>query len=127
MKTFKPVPTEIVSEITCDCCKTCFTANDPGWLEIQSIEFVAGYSSIFGDGNFISIDLCQDCLKTILGQWLRVETEQRRVIDEEALLNGLTKALHQSVGRADASIDDAVRFVEESNHRIEGMEKSGHR
>lgn len=73
MKTFKLVPTEAVSEITCDCCKTRFTANDAGWFEIRSIEFVAGYSSIFGDGNTISIDLCQDCLKQNLGQWLRIE------------------------------------------------------
>lgn len=127
MKTFKLIPTETVSEITCDCCTARFTANDAGWFEIQSIEFVAGYSSIFGDGNAISIDLCQDCLKQNLGQWLRVEKEQPRVIDDEALLKSLIKALHQSVGRAHASIDDTARFVEESNHRIEAMEKSGRR
>lgn len=124
MKIFKLVPTEAVSEITCDCCKTRFTANDAGWFEIQSIEFVAGYSSIFGDGNFVSIDLCQDCLKQELGPWLRVETEQRRIIDDEALLKSLIKALHQSVERGHVSIDDTVRFVEESNRRIEAMETS---
>lgn len=127
MKTFKLIPTETVSEITCDCCKTRFTANDAGWFEIRSIEFVAGYSSIFGDGNTISIDLCQDCLKQELGPWLRVETEQRRIIDDEALLKSLIKALHQSVGRDHVSIDDTVRFVEESNHQIEVKEKSGRR
>ena len=125
MKTFKLVPAETVSGITCDCCKTRFTANDAGWFEIQSIEFVAGYSSIFGDGNFVSIDLCQDCLKQELGPWLRVETEQRRIIDDEALLKSLIKELHQSVESGHVSIDDAVRFVEESNRRIEGMGKSG--
>lgn len=127
MKTFKPVPTEIVSEITCDCCQRCFTADDAGWFEIQSIEFVAGYSSIFGDGNTVSIDLCQDCLKQNLGTWLRVETEQRRVINDDALLKSLVRALHQSFGRTHASIDDMVRFVEASNQRIEGMEKSRRR
>ena len=127
MKTFKLVPTETVSEITCDCCKTRFTANDAGWFEIQSIGFVAGYSSIFGDGYAISIDLCQDCLKQNLGQWLRVEKEQPRVIDDEVLLKSLIKALHQSLGRAHASIDETATFVEESNHRIEVMEKSGRR
>lgn len=126
MKTFKLVPTETVSEITCDCCKTRFTANDAGWFEIQSIDFVAGYSSIFGDGNAISIDLCQDCLKQNFGQWLRIEAEQRQVIDDEVLLKSLIKALHRSVGRAHALIDDAARFVEESNHRIEDTGKSDH-
>lgn len=125
MKTFKLVPTEAVSEITCDCCKTRFTGNDAGWFEIRSIEFVAGYLSTFGDGNTISIDLCQDCLKQELGPWLRVETEQRRIIDDEALLKNLINALHLRLGRVPASIDDAARSIEESNRRIEGMGKSG--
>jgi hypothetical protein len=74
MKTYTVIPTETVSSITCDCCQTGFTSNDLAWHEIQSIEFVAGYSSIFGDGNIVSIDLCQDCLKQTLGQWLRVKS-----------------------------------------------------
>lgn len=43
------------------------------------------------------------------------------------LLKDLIKALHRSVGGARAPIDGAVRFVEESNHRIEAMEKYGRR
>ena len=75
MKTFKVVPTEAISEITCDRCKVRFTVDDDGWHEIQTIEFHAGYGSVFGDGLNVSIDLCQHCLKETLGQWLRVEVQ----------------------------------------------------
>ncbi len=73
MKAFELVPTQTLSAITCDCCKASFVVGDPGWYEIQSIEFVAGYESIFGDGNTVSIDLCQECLKQTLGPWLHIQ------------------------------------------------------
>jgi hypothetical protein len=82
MKIFKPVTTEAVSEISCDCCKRCFKSDDTDRFEIQSIEFVAGYFSIFGDGNSVSIDLCQNCLKQNLGPWLRVD--KSKVVDDFA-------------------------------------------
>jgi hypothetical protein len=75
MKTYTPVQTKAVSAITCDRCKTRFVRDEPGWHEIQSIEFIAGYDSIFGDGNIASIDLCQDCLQQSLGQWLQIRGE----------------------------------------------------
>jgi hypothetical protein len=28
---------------------------------------------VFGDGNTISLDLCQHCVREVLGQWLRIE------------------------------------------------------
>jgi hypothetical protein len=72
MKTTTPIQTETESAITCDRCQANCACGDAGWSETQSIEFVAGYGSIFGDGNTVAIDLCQDCLKQTLGQWLRV-------------------------------------------------------
>ncbi|HTD06810.1 hypothetical protein [Undibacterium sp.] len=68
MKTFTLALTETVSAITCDCCQTNFSKNDLAWYEIQSIEFTAGYGSIFGDGKTISIDLCQDFLIRKMGE-----------------------------------------------------------
>ena len=37
-----------------------------------SIDFTAGYGSIFGDGNRVQADLCQHCVRKVLGRWLRV-------------------------------------------------------
>jgi hypothetical protein len=46
---------------------------------------VGGYSSIFGDGNSVSIDLCQGCLKQNLGPWLRVDSEPQQALDDQVL------------------------------------------
>src|SRR5450830_188281 len=111
MKKFTPISTEIVSAITCDCCQRCFTKNDTDWYEIQSIEFVAGYSSIFGDGNSVSIDLCQECFKQNLGAWLRIDTEPRWEIDDNGLLKNLGKVLQKRIGNIHMSIDDALKVA----------------
>ncbi len=40
--------------------------------EFTSIQYRAGYGSIFGDGNRVEVDLCQRCVKDTLGAWIRV-------------------------------------------------------
>lgn len=86
MKNFKEIKIsekKIVS-VTCDKCgKTiCFTDNDfafkgsnvhemfdyQNWLHFN---FTGGYNSIFGDGNEYECDLCQQCTKKLLGNYLR--------------------------------------------------------
>lgn len=60
--------------IQCDACKITYDVHtDPNGIERQ--EFLhyhdqAGYGSIFGDGNFLSLDLCQHCVKKHLGNFL---------------------------------------------------------
>jgi hypothetical protein len=62
-----------VVAMQCDRCKT--THNDP--MEIQ--EFLSwndqcGFGNrTFGDLSEISIDLCQYCVKEVLGEWMVVE------------------------------------------------------
>jgi len=60
-----------LSSVVCDKCGK--TMNDA--YEIQeclSIHEQCGYGSVFGDGNEIELDLCQDCLKELLGDYIRV-------------------------------------------------------
>lgn len=47
-------------------------AHDGEWEERIAIAFRGGYHSIFGDGNAVELDLCQHCVKEVLGPWLRV-------------------------------------------------------
>jgi len=51
--------------------------NDPDCehQERIAIRFRAGYESVFGDGNLVEADFCQHCLKDLLGQWLRVTSD----------------------------------------------------
>lgn len=37
-----------------------------------AIRFRAGYGSVFGDGNLVEGDICQHCLKEVLGKYLRI-------------------------------------------------------
>ena len=54
--------------ITCDVCGKKTLENDVFELqEMQNINFIGGYTSIFGDGIEIDLDICQFCLKERLG------------------------------------------------------------
>lgn len=49
--------------------------SDFEWQERVSIAFRAGYDSVFGDGNLVELDLCQHCLRDLMGPWLRVRRD----------------------------------------------------
>lgn len=69
---YQAVEVQKPSAITCD---KCGLSDDPKGMEGQ--EFLshrdrAGYGSVFGDGRLVAIDLCQRCVKEVLGPWLKV-------------------------------------------------------
>ena len=47
-------------------------ATDLEWQERFVLSFRAGYGSVFGDGNYVEGDFCQECIQLLLGRWLRV-------------------------------------------------------
>jgi len=58
-------------KITCDICKKEMPLDD--FMEIQEmvcIEFVGGYGSVFGDGDRVILDMCQQCFKEKLGEYV---------------------------------------------------------
>ena len=73
MLSFKPVTVEKLV-CTCDRCGREMEqdSDDREWQERLIVSFRAGYGSIFGDGNFVEGDFCQECIKTVLGKWLRI-------------------------------------------------------
>lgn len=69
-----------VAACTCDRCQRRMTPGDDDlweWGEKLSVSFHGGYGSIFGDGNKVEIDLCQQCVKETLGAWLRISQPER--------------------------------------------------
>lgn len=62
------VEIEKPDKIICDRCKNEIT-DDFEIQEIISIKFTGGYLSVFGDGIGVECDLCQDCLKELIGDF----------------------------------------------------------
>jgi len=60
-----------ISAKKCDRCGELSNIDDSEFKEFLSIDHVCGYGSVFGDGERIAVDLCQRCVKNILGEWLR--------------------------------------------------------
>ncbi len=62
-----------LKSIQCDKCKKEFQ-NDDDIFEIQEfhhVRFEGGYGSVFGDGDIIECDICQHCLKELIGNYYR--------------------------------------------------------
>lgn len=60
-----------LSSKTCDRCGRRAELDNPEFQEFLSIDRVAGYGSVFGDGERLRLDFCQHCTKTLLGQWMQ--------------------------------------------------------
>lgn len=70
IKTKKQTEVEEIKSIRCDICNT--TYDDP--MEIQEclcISADCGYGSVFGDGTHVECDICQYCLKKMIGEHCR--------------------------------------------------------
>jgi hypothetical protein len=56
----------------CDRCSREMLDSSFEWNERVTISYRAGYGSVFGDGNIVEGDLCQQCVSDLLGRYLRV-------------------------------------------------------
>ena len=73
----QPVEVDVLKAVTCDVCQTYY--DDP--IEIQAciqIQKTCSYGSIFGDEASIECDLCQHCVKALLGGSLRIGVQPVR-------------------------------------------------
>lgn len=60
-------------KVTCDVCKKEYTYKGNDIMEAQEFQHIrvnGGYGSVFGDGAVLGVDICQQCLKKILGEYL---------------------------------------------------------
>lgn len=61
-----------LKKIICDCCKKEIYVGHLEINEVLSIKKENGYGSIFGDGTILICDLCQECVKEVLGKYSTV-------------------------------------------------------
>lgn len=63
--------------LVCDVCKKEYDCKKDVMeiQEFQSINIIGGYDSVFGDGRKLKLDICQHCLKKLLGEYM-VEGEE---------------------------------------------------
>jgi hypothetical protein len=57
---------EILS-VACDICKEHYSFDDPEVDEFEFIRRTGGYNSVFGDEYEVELDICQYCLKKLIG------------------------------------------------------------
>jgi len=82
----KQVDEEIIESKECDCCHRKVLANKiddmSEFQEFCHIRLVGGYGSIFGDEARIEVDLCQHCLKKLLGDYIRIDLDWIEELEE---------------------------------------------
>jgi hypothetical protein len=63
-----------VKVVTCDRCGAQMNEDNPasGYGNRTQVRFRAGYASLFGDGNRVEGDFCDQCLHDLLGRYLRI-------------------------------------------------------
>jgi hypothetical protein len=69
---------------TCDACKKEIDTQ-MDYQEMLSYRNRGGFTSIFGDGTEMSLDLCQDCIKEYLGKFLQFHGNSYRAGPEPDL------------------------------------------
>jgi hypothetical protein len=74
---YKPVVVSKPAACICDRCGRRIEDGDSEWVERLSVDFVAGYDSVFGDGNRVQLGLCQQCVRDALGAWLHVSPPEQ--------------------------------------------------
>ena len=87
--TIKKVDTLAVEAVVCDRCKKRYHNHDSDCHdEIQEfvhINAVGGYGSVFGDGHHIQCELCQTCVKELLGPYLRISAQVEGSVAQRTL------------------------------------------
>jgi hypothetical protein len=65
--------TETLVAIICNKCGKRMTEEEDNveWQELFTFDFECGYGSVFGAGSEWEIDLCQNCLKEVLGPYMK--------------------------------------------------------
>lgn len=71
----QPRKTEVQEEtaLVCDRCgREIMPDEHSEWSEALRLRLTGGYGSVFGDGSRVEADLCQHCVKKLIGPFCRI-------------------------------------------------------
>lgn len=69
----RTVERQVLGGLGCDRCGFTCDADDPEAHEFLCHEHEGAWGSVIGDGMIVRVDLCQRCVKEVLGPWLHIE------------------------------------------------------
>lgn len=72
----KRVKEEQIAAYICDRCKKRVGDDRIERQEMLRWRMFGGYGSVFGDGNLITLDLCQSCTKEVLGDFIQIHEQE---------------------------------------------------
>jgi len=124
MLQYKPVTVERLI-CTCDRCgKTIDQETDVmEWQERFVISYRAGFGSVFGDGNIVEADFCQDCIKSVLGKWIRVvqddpfEHQKKPTSYSSKLLQPYQQKIQDEAVRMNKELTDIFKGSDERSEK----------
>ena len=68
-----------IDYVKCDKCgKEIYPTDHQEYSEIHFINFIGGFSSVFGDSCVVDCELCQHCLKEMIIDYCRIDGEKVR-------------------------------------------------
>jgi hypothetical protein len=139
---YKRVPILVAASGKCDRCARKLAQDSVEFHERTSIAYEAGYGSVFGDGNFVECDLCQHCIKELLGPWLKIsppeDAERHRVQrrdllpdkfvlpvgfeiispEESKQIEAAVAILKENTDETNRALDDVLSSIDASNQRM---------
>ena len=73
------VEQEELTDIICDKCGRVVLPDDViEWQECFHTGFIGGYGSVFGDGNKVECDLCQNCLYELIDKFCYINGAKQK-------------------------------------------------
>lgn len=98
---------------------------DIEWQERFALSFRAGYGSVFGDGNYVEGDFCQECIQQLLGRWLRVTDDdpfESRYKSENEPQRILQSGQHDAELKNRGYMSQIAAIIRETDRRAEQRE-----
>lgn len=110
--------------IVCDRCKAQIFAGTPDFDAVTAIKHHSGYSSVWEDGTLIEADICEPCLKELIGSFCVISKGDELTDNWDSFFNNRKTSHDFMPDRADQPILNSDESHHENLKPGEGSETS---